>query len=132
MITGSCCCDAIKFTLSRKPKFLGICHCSRCRKLGASEFFMIEADSLRWIAGKEFVSVYKPDSAFIYNRCFCSLCGSNLGEILSTDNEFPIAANSLNIDPELKVLFHEHIASKPSWQLVHKDAKLFEGNPFSD
>jgi len=132
MIAGSCCCDAVKFTLSTKPKFLGICHCSRCRKLGASEFFMVEANSLTWIAGKELVSVYEPEPPFIYKRCFCSQCGTNLGEILSTESEFPVAANSLNIDPGLPVLFHEHIASKPSWQLLHTEAKLFEGNPHAE
>jgi len=129
MIQGSCCCGAVKFTLASKPQFLGICHCSRCRKLGASEFFMVESNSFEWVAGKEFVSEYSPEPPFIYKRCFCNQCGSSLGEILSTEEQFPIAANSLDSDPELKVLFHEHTATRPTWQLLHDDAKLFEGNP---
>lgn len=129
MIHGSCCCGAVKFTLSSKPKFLGICHCSRCRKLGASEFFMVEKDSFQWVSGKEFVAEYPAEEPFIYNRCFCSKCGSSLGEILSDAKEFPIAANALDSDPGLKVLFHEHTVSRPSWQLLHEGAKLFEENP---
>jgi len=129
MIQGNCCCGAVKFTLSSKPKFLGICHCSRCRKLGSSEFFMVEKDSFKWVSGKEFVTEYVPEPPFIYKRCFCNKCGSSLGEILSNEKEFPLAANSLNSDPGLKVLFHEHIASRPSWQLLHDGAKLFDGNP---
>jgi len=129
MIHGNCCCEAVRFTLSSKPRFLGVCHCSRCRKLGASEFFMVARDSFEWVSGKEFVSEYVPDPPFIYKKCFCVKCGSTLGEILSSEKEFPVAANILNSDPGLKVLFHEHTISKPSWQLLHDGAKLFEGNP---
>jgi hypothetical protein len=129
MIHGSCCCEAVKFTLSATPKFLGICHCSRCRKLGTSEFVMVEANSFEWVSGKESVAEYLPEPSFKYKRSFCKKCGSSLGEILSSDKEFPIAANSLNSDPDLKVWFHEHTASRPSWQLIHDGAKLFEGDP---
>ncbi|MGK0290728.1 MAG: hypothetical protein ACI86H_002187 [bacterium] len=130
MINGSCCCGKVKFTISSIPKFLGICHCSRCRKLGSSEFFMVERDAFDWITGKELVIQYDPEPPYKYKRCFCGHCGSSLGEILSEDKEFPIAANSLDSDPEIKVLFHEHTASKPSWQILHEGAKLFEGNPY--
>ncbi|HEY7883585.1 MAG TPA: GFA family protein [Cellvibrionaceae bacterium] len=129
MINGSCCCGAVKFSLASKPEFLAICHCSRCRKLGSSEFFMVQRDSLQWISGKELVAEYVPEPPFKYKRCFCSVCGTSLGEILSTDKQFPIAANSLDSDPDIKVWLHEHVASKPSWQLLHKDAKLFDGDP---
>ena len=129
MIQGSCCCQSVKFTLSAKPEFLGICHCSRCRKLGTSEFFMVAKDSFEWVTGKEFVTEYKPEPPFKYKRCFCNKCGSSLGEILSADDKFPIAANALDSDPQIKVWFHEHVATKPSWQLVHDGVKLFEGDP---
>ena len=132
MISGSCCCGAVKFSLSEKPNFLGICHCSRCRKLGSSEFFMVERDTFQWISGKEWVSEFVPEAPFKYRRCFCSKCGSSLGEILSEERQFPIAANSLDSDPNIKVWFHEHVAAKPSWQLVHEGVKLFEGDPVPD
>jgi hypothetical protein len=90
---------------------------------------MVTKDSFEWIAGKEFVNEYAPKPPFIYNRCFCNQCGSSLGEILSTEEQFPIAANALDSDPKLKVMFHEHTASRPSWQLLHDKATLFEGNP---
>lgn len=129
MIHGSCCCKAINFTLSANPKFLGICHCSRCRKLGTSEFFMVEKSSLEWVSGKELVIEYVPEEPFKYKRCFCGRCGSSLGEILSQNNEFPIAANALDSDPKINVWFHEHVAAKPSWQLTHEGVKLFDADP---
>lgn len=129
MINGSCCCEAVRFTLSSDPSFLAICHCSRCRKLGVSEFFMIKRESFEWVSGKEFAEEYIPEDPFTYKRCFCKKCGTSLGEILSAENEFPIAANCLDTDPNVKVWFHEHVASKPSWQLTHDGVKLFDGNP---
>ena len=130
MIQGSCCCGAVNFTLAKNPEFLAICHCSRCRKLGTSEFFMVARESFSWVSGKECVSEYLPEKGFKYKRCFCNKCGSSLGEILSDDEKFPLSANSLDSDPNIKVWFHEHVASKPSWQLVHEKAKLFEGDPY--
>ncbi|MEQ9366654.1 MAG: GFA family protein [Leptospirales bacterium] len=129
MIHGSCCCGAVKFSLSKDPIFLAICHCSRCRKLGCSEFFMVRKDAFSWVSGRDAVAEYVPEKPYKYKRCFCKRCGSSLGEILSTDEEFPLSANSLDSDPEIKVWFHEHVASKPSWQLVHQEAKRFEGDP---
>lgn len=35
MIRGSCCCGAISFALSEPPSMMGVCHCTRCRKVGA-------------------------------------------------------------------------------------------------
>ena len=131
MFNGSCCCGAVRFSLSAKPVFLAICHCSRCRKLGSAEFFMVECDTFHWVAGKEFVAEYIPEAPFHYRRCFCRQCGSSLGEVLFADKQFPVAANSLDTDPGLPVWFHEHVASKPSWQLTHGSAKLFEGDPHS-
>lgn len=91
---------------------------------------MVERAAFSWVAGRECVTEYLPEEGFKYKRCFCNLCGSSLGEILSTEDKFPIAANSLDSDPHLKVWFQEHLASKPSWQLVHEGAKLFDGDPY--
>ena len=129
MINGSCCCGAVKFSLSEAPCFLAICHCSRCRKLGSSEFFIVDSSTFSWIAGKEFVAEYSPEKPFKYDRCFCNQCGSSLGEVLSEDDKFPVAANSLDSDPNIEVTLHEHVASKPTWQLLHKGVKAFEGDP---
>jgi hypothetical protein len=90
---------------------------------------MVAKESFEWVSGKEFVTEYQPEAPFKYKRCFCNKCGSSLGEILSQDDKFPIAANALDSDPGISVWFHEHVATKPSWQLTHDGATLFEGDP---
>ncbi len=115
MIRGSCCCGSIKFELTKPPSIMGTCHCSRCRKSGASTIVFIESNSLRWIQGKEMVATYKPELPFKYSRNFCSSCGTSLGEILSKEKSFPISANCFDDDLLVKNTFHEHVDSKPTW-----------------
>lgn len=118
MIKGSCYCEAVKFELTKPPKMMGTCHCSRCRKAGASTIVFVERDSLTWIQGKELVSTYQPKPPFKYLRNFCSVCGTSLGEILSNESSFPIAANCFDSDPTVRNSFHECVESKPSWYQV--------------
>jgi hypothetical protein len=112
---GSCNCGAVRFALTTTPSTMGTCHCSRCRKAGASTIVFVKREELRWIQGKEQVAVYKPDAPYKYERCFCKVCGTSLGEILSNEASFPISANALDFDPGIKVQFHEYVTEKPSW-----------------
>jgi hypothetical protein len=129
MIRGSCCCGKIKFQLKEKPQMMGTCHCSRCRKVGGSVLVFVNKESLEWIEGKDLVATYRPGPAFKYNRNFCSACGTSLGEILSSENSFPISANCLDDDPGVRNLFHGFVESKPAWYEICDDAKQFPQSP---
>ena len=129
MIKGSCCCGAVKFELSPAPTMMGTCHCSRCRKAGASTIVFVKRDRLNWVQGKEHVALYQPDPPYKYGRCFCRICGSSLGEILSGEDSFPIAANALDTEISLKNQFHEFVSEKPSWYEICDDAEQSEGHP---
>ena len=115
MISGSCYCKAVQFELLNRPEVMGTCHCSRCRKAGASTIVFVKRKDLRWLQGRENITLYTPDAPYKYGRCFCKFCGTSLGEILSDEDSFPIAANALDTDIGLKNQFHEHIAEKPGW-----------------
>lgn len=131
MIKGSCCCGAVKFELSAEPSMMGTCHCSRCRKAGASTIVFVKKDDLEWIEGKEHVALYQPAPPYKYGRCFCRICGTSLGEILSEDDSFPIAANALDAGFGLKNQFHEFVSEKPHWYDICDDAKQSDGHPAS-
>jgi hypothetical protein len=62
MIQGSCCCGEVRFEVSEKPKFVAACHCSRCRKVGATPFAMVEGAGFRLLSGREHVVEYPPPS----------------------------------------------------------------------
>tara|TARA_Y100001956_G_scaffold36428_1_gene35695 strand:+ start:1627 stop:2019 length:393 start_codon:yes stop_codon:yes gene_type:complete len=129
MIAGSCCCGAVKFELSEAPKMMGTCHCTRCRKLGASAIVFVQKEHLSWVQGKENVGLYQPEAPYKYPRCFCKTCGSSLGEILSEEESFPIAANALDTDLPLNNQFHEFVSEKPSWLIIGDAAKQYDGHP---
>ena len=129
VIKGSCCCEAVKFELLANPSMMGTCHCSRCRKVGASAIVFVKKEDLKWIQGREHVALYQPPAPYKYGRCFCRICGTSLGEILSDEDTFPIAANALDTEVGLENQFHEFVAEKPSWYRICDDAKQFEGHP---
>ena len=115
MIEGSCCCGAVRFRLLAQPTSMGTCHCSRCRKAGASTIVFVRKQDLEWVQGRDQVALYQPEPPYRYGRCFCRICGTSLGEILSEDDSFPIAANALDADTGLRNQFHEFVEEKPGW-----------------
>lgn len=110
---------------------MGTCHCTRCRKVGASTIVFVKKEDLRWIHGRENVQLFEPVSPYKYGRCFCKTCGTSLGEILSEEDSFPITANTLDSELALRNRFHEFVAEKPSWYEICDDANQFEGHPVS-
>ena len=131
MLSGSCCCGAVKFELLAEPSMMGTCHCSRCRKLGASTIIFVRKDHLKWIQGRDQVQLFEPVLPYKYGRCFCKVCGTSLGEILSEDESFPLPANALDSEFGLRNQFHEFVAEKPSWYEICDGAKQFDGHPVS-
>ncbi len=129
MIRGSCSCEMIQFELSEEPIMMGTCHCSRCRKVGASSLIFVKSDSLKITAGLEKIAVFKAKPPYQYDRCFCSNCGTSLGEILSKMESFPINAHCLDTVIETENRFHEFVSEKPGWFKIGDNAKQFDAHP---
>lgn len=129
MVSGSCCCGAVQFELLAPPSMMGTCHCSRCRKSGASTIVFVRREDLRWRQGKEQVALYQPEAPYKYGRCFCRICGTSLGEILSDAESFPIAANAIDTDLGLKNQFHEFVSDKPGWYDISDEAAQSKDHP---
>ena len=129
MIKGSCCCKAVQFEVASAPSFVGTCHCSRCRKVGASTIAFVKREDLTWISGKDSVHVFKATAPYIYDRCFCDICGTSLGEILSDEDSFPIAANAFDDDIGVMNQGHEFVGEKPAWYTICDDAPQSHGHP---
>ncbi len=108
---------------------MGTCHCSRCRKVGASTIVFVRKQDLTWLQGKEHVVLYRPQAPHKYGRCFCGICGTSLGEILSQEDSFPIAANALDTEFGLRNQFHEFVADKPGWYEICDEAPRSDGHP---
>jgi hypothetical protein len=129
MIEGSCACGGVRIRLTEPPRMMGTCHCSRCRKVGATTFVFVRSSTLEWVSGRELVQVYSPEPGYKYRRAFCGRCGTALGEITSDEATFPIAANLLDGDPAVRNRFHEFTAEKPPWYEIFDGAKQFAEHP---
>jgi hypothetical protein len=132
MLKGSCCCKIVNFEIDGPPVAMGTCHCSRCRKVGASTILLIKKDSLTITSGRESIATYSPEKNYKYKRNFCKNCGTSLGEIISIDEMFPIPANTIDTDLPLPVSFHEFVSEKPKWYEICDTAKQFLGHPTED
>jgi hypothetical protein len=108
---------------------LAECHCSRCRKLGATPFAMVQAESFELLSGRDQIVEFHPTPPHKYLRLFCARCGTSLGELTSEEAKFPIPANCFDEDLGLEIRFHEHVATKPSWVRIPEGVKQFEGDP---
>lgn len=131
MIKGSCCCGTVQFELTEKPSMMGMCHCSRCRKVGASSIAFVKSEKFEITAGRDKISAYKAEPPYKYDRCFCSACGTALGEVLSEMDSFPINAHCIDneIEIEIENKFHEFVSEKPSWFKIGDSAKQFDEHP---
>ena len=129
MLRGSCCCGEVKFTVSDSPTMMGTCHCTRCRKIGASTFVFVKREWFTLVSGEDSIITHKPAAPYTYKRCFCSSCGTSLGEITSSGDSFPIPANCFDDELAITNRFHEFVKEKPSWYKICDDAKQFEGHP---
>jgi hypothetical protein len=108
---------------------MGTCHCSRCRKVGASTFVIVKRETVRLIQGQESIARLEPEPPFAYARTFCRGCGTSLGELGSEQDSFPIAAHCLDDDPIVRNRFHEFVSAKPAWYEISDSAKQFQHHP---
>lgn len=129
MLRGSCCCGAIKFTLSGAPTMMGTCHCSRCRKVGASTLVFVKRDTFNLIAGADAIVTYKPEAPYQYERCFCAHCGTSLGEITSDSASFPVAAHCFDDELGIANRLHTFVQDKPAWYSICDEAQQFPAHP---
>lgn len=129
MLGGSCACGAVRFALDAAPTMMATCHCSRCRKVGASTFVFVPRAAFRLTAGAAEVRHLRPEPPFTFVRSFCGRCGTALGELEGEGETMPVAANAIDGDPGVRNRFHEYVADKPDWLTIGDDARQFAGDP---
>ncbi len=129
VIRGSCLCGGVRFEIRGRPVGMSYCHCGRCRKVGGTTAnVLVHAKDLRWVQGAELVRQYQPEEPFNLVRCFCSVCGTYLGEA-EMDGGVTIAATAFDDDPLVRPRAHGHVADKAPWYSILDDLPQYEGEP---
>jgi hypothetical protein len=80
-LTGECLCGDVSWSMSGPFEFLGMCQCSRCRKVTGSAFatnLFVKPDQFSWLSGKERRNEYALASPNTFGNAFCKTCGSGV------------------------------------------------------
>lgn len=111
--SGSCLCEAIKFTAENMKNTIGACHCTTCRKWGGSAFMEISCGSEVTFQGEENLVVF--NSSDWAERGFCALCGSHLFYRLKDNQDHMMPVGLFDDDSGLVFEQQVFIDEKPSY-----------------
>jgi hypothetical protein len=79
MLTGSCLCGAVAYTVDAPVERIAHCHCRTCRKTHGAAFSSVTAvprDKFRWTRGQGLLAAWESSPGKF--RRFCSRCGSHI------------------------------------------------------
>lgn len=121
---GGCLCGAVRFRIEGEPKWVGTCHCSRCRRAhgaGAVAWVGVETPRFAITQGVDVLSRFA--SSEQATRSFCSRCGSPmLFESTRWPGEMHVALGLVDPGHGLKPAVNAFFDDRAPW--VHVDDGL--------
>lgn len=129
MVEGSCLCGAVRFAIEGKTTDIGMCHCSKCRKVSGTASnanLMVARGGLSWLAGEGALTKFElPDG---WGAWRCATCGSPVPKLHPGGGAWWVPAGLLDSDPGVGVAGHIFVDSKAPWDEIAGDApQLREG-----
>lgn len=132
VLTGSCLCGALKFTVTGEPVRFYHCHCSRCRKASgtghASNLFVQDA-SIEWQGDTSTIRHFKLPEAERFARSFCTQCGSPLPREIPKLNMAFVPAGTLNEEPNIRPQARIFQDSRTNWSCSPEELPVFAQYP---
>ena len=127
VLRGSCLCGGVGFEIAGRWSAIGMCHCSKCRKVSgtaSNAVFYTAARSLRWTGRDDLRRDFSLPSG--WGSAFCGQCGSPLPRLNGNGKIYFVPAGLLDDDPGVAVERHIFVGSKASWDEIAGDAPRFE------
>ena len=129
VISGSCFCGAVTYSVSSPLKNARCCHCSRCRKLfggAGSAYAEVEREAFEWTAGREALQQFQTGANT--GLAFCGVCSSALAGLV--DNRVHgITLGTVDGDPGIEIAMHIFVGSKAAWDHIGGTAIQFLDGP---
>jgi hypothetical protein len=126
---GRCLCGAVQFEVASAGTPIGMCHCSKCRRVSgvaSNAEFMVATHQVKWVSGEELATHFAlPDG---WRTAFCSVCGSPLPKLHPTGGAYWVPAGLIDEPSGLQVAGHIFVGSKASWDDIAGDAPQFEAD----
>jgi hypothetical protein len=128
ILTGSCFCRAIQYSVADAFLYAMNCHCSNCRRTTGSAFKPfagIERDKLKVTQGADELLIYGQDTA---HDAHCRKCGSLLYSVVRGGAYVHVAMGSLTDTPSIRPNRHIFVGSKAPWFTITDDLPQYEGH----
>lgn len=125
--TGSCFCNAVRFTISGPPATVCICHCNMCRR-------SVGAPAVPWATfRREHLVVEGTPSWFQSSeharRGFCGACGTSLFfETRQEPHEIDVAVAALQEAGKVAPRYHSWTPSKLAWETIGDSLPRYREN----
>lgn len=129
MLTGSCLCGHMRFSVTGRHSGVAFCHCSICRKVsgtGSIAHVVVPFGGLQWFSGAELVSVFERPSG--YGTAFCRVCGSPAPDHDRDRTIYRIPVGLFDGEPDLTVTEHIFVGSRAPWDVIGDAGEQFEGD----
>jgi len=127
MVQGSCLCGAVAFEVAGEAPPIGMCHCSKCRKVSgvaSNATFMVARDRLAWTRGEDRIKRFALPTGWGVSRC--AVCGSPLPSLHPSGGAYWVPAGLLDADPGSRVAAHIYVGSKAAWDEIGGHAPRYE------
>jgi hypothetical protein len=118
VVSGSCACGRMHFEIDGRPLLMRHCHCSRCRHARGSAHatnLAYKLDALRYTVGEELLIDFDLPGAKFFGTSFCAHCGGAMPRRSPARGWVVVPAGSLDSDPQMQPMLHQHVASKAAW-----------------
>ena len=133
MLSGSCLCGAIRYTVSVPITELRACHCIHCQKAsgtGASVNAPLPSAAFKLTQGTPKRHVGKADSGRTLFRFFCGDCGSPIySQRETTPETIALRVGTLDNPADMRITAHIWTRSARPWTYIDPASKQFPGQP---
>lgn len=127
MLTGSCLCNQVHYTLKNGIDEIIHCHCGTCRKAHASAFSSVakvmDAD-FRIDQGDELLKSFESSPGKL--RYFCRNCGSQIYAKKAGTPHLVLRMGTLDDDPKAPERSHIWVSDKAPWYQINSDLPCYD------
>ena len=133
-VRGACLCGGVAYEIDAPLEGGGItsCHCTRCRKAGATAHasnLFVALDRFRWLRGEDQLRSYKIPEALRFTQCFCGDCGAPQPFVNPARGAAVIPCGSLEDDPGAREARHIFVSSRAPWFEIADELPQFDAYP---
>src|SRR5262245_2494642 len=123
MTRGSCLCGTVQFEIDGKTTEIGMCHCSKCRKVSgvaSNANLMVGRDRLKWISGEDHLTKFEMADgwgslALLHLRVAGTQAPSRWRGLLGP-------GRPSRFDPGVRIAGHIFVGSKAPWDEIAGNA----------